>query len=180
MIRLYTYFLGYIKILIYKLCFGRSLKIPKLVKFSHKASLRIRHGGKIILGKVSIGSGTAIRVTAGAEFSMGNGSGFNSNCIVTCREKILIGNNVLIGSGVSFYDHDHIYKTDKLMKHSGYITAPIIVEDNVWIGANVIILKGVKIESGSVIAAGTVVTKDIPANSLVYNKHDTIIKRYKN
>lgn len=176
-IRNYTYALGLIKLFIYKLFFGKRLQFDLITKFDHRGSIRIRPRGKIILSKrCGVGRGALVRVTQNAVFELGKNSGLNSYCVITCREKISIGENVLIGSNVSMYDHDHIYKTDGLMKKSGFVSAPIVIEDNVWIGANVTILKGVTIGAGSVVAAGTVVTKDIPANSVVYNKRDCVIK----
>jgi acetyltransferase-like isoleucine patch superfamily enzyme len=62
----------------------------------------------------------------------------------------------MFGPFVTIHDHDHVYKNTELMKTSGYVTKPIVIEDNVWIGGNVVILKGVTIGSGSVIAAGTI------------------------
>jgi acetyltransferase-like isoleucine patch superfamily enzyme len=63
------------------------------------------------------------------------------------------------------------------MRNLGYETAPVHIEDNVWIGAGVIVLKGVTIGEGSVIAAGTVVNKDIPRNSIVYNSRELVVKK---
>ena len=81
----------------------------------------------------------------------------------------------MFGPFVTLHDHDHVYKTKENMKTSGYITKPIIIEDDVWIGGNVVILKGVTIGKGSVIAAGTVVTKDIPPHTIIYNKRQNIM-----
>lgn len=56
---------------------------------------------------------------------------------------------------------------DILIKNQGLDKKGIVIEDNVWIGANVTILDGVKIGSGSVVAAGAVVNKDVPQNTIV-------------
>ena len=63
------------------------------------------------------------------------------------------------------------------MRELGYTTAPVTIGNNVWLGAGVIVLKGVTIGDGSVIAAGTVVNRDIPDNSLVYNQRELVIKK---
>ena len=62
------------------------------------------------------------------------------------------------------------------IKHQGYTTAPIHIGKHCWIGSNVIILKGVTVGYNCVIGAGCVIYKDIPANSVVVNKQDLVIK----
>lgn len=177
MIRFLSKVKGTLKVLIYKLCYGKKLKLNGLPSFSDKASLRVRKNSKIILNKRSyFDRGTLLRLTENAKFTIGKNSGFNSYCVITCRDSITIGDNVMFGPFVTIHDHDHVYKTEGQMKASGYVTKPIVIEDNVWIGGNVVILKGVTIGSGSVIAAGTIVNKDVPPNTIVYNKKEVIYK----
>lgn len=169
--------IGLLKLLFYKSMYGKSLDWSGIPRLDDGAKLRVRKNSKISLSNKSyFDTGTLIRVTDNAEFRIGKNSGFGAYCVVTCQEKIIIGDNVIIGPFVTIHDHDHIYKTKENFKTSGYVTAPIIIEDNVWIGGNVIILKGVRIGTGSVVAAGTVVTKDIPAHSIVFNSKQTIVK----
>ena len=94
---------------------------------------------------------------------------------LTTRARIIIGNGVLMGAyttiitgnhrtdikGKYFYEHDET--VDKLPEND----ADVVIEDDVWIGVNCIILKGVTIGKGSVLAAGAVVTKDVPPYTLV-------------
>ena len=80
--------------------------------------------------------------------------------------KITIGNRVFIGPYVGFYTANHPLQAEP--RNEGLERAlPITVENDVWIGANVSILPGVTIGQGSVIAAGTVVNRDVPPNSIV-------------
>ena len=65
---------------------------------------------------------------------------------------------------------------ERITGKNEYLTSPILIGENVWLGANVVILRGVSIGEGSVIAAGTIVNKDVPPNSIVYNKKEMIIK----
>jgi acetyltransferase-like isoleucine patch superfamily enzyme len=62
------------------------------------------------------------------------------------------------------------------MQNQKHIKSPIVIEDDVWIGANVTILKGVTLHSGSVIAAGSVVVKDVPKNNVVAGNPAKTIK----
>ena len=108
---------------------------------------------------------TTIRtVSPKASIYIGQGSGM-SGASICCAESIYIGENVGIGANVSIYDLDFHPVNPYFRKYANddnIKSAPIVIEDHVWIGANSIILKGVHIGRGAVIGAGSVVTKDIP------------------
>lgn len=99
----------------------------------------------------------------------------NNSCSFNCMERIEIGSGTMMGEGVRFYDHDHIYTAEKIEKWQ-WTTAPIRVGRDCWIGSNVTILKGVTIGDNTIIGAGCLVRKDIPANSVVYNDGNLIVK----
>ena len=79
-----------------------------------------------------------------------------------CRERITIGDYCLIAAGCRFVDHDHGILLGRPMRSQNGPESPIVVEDDVWIGANVIVLKGVTIGRGAVVAAGAVVNNSVP------------------
>lgn len=110
----------------------------------------------------------------GGELSIGNNVGINSNCVIACHDTIKIGANVGIGPNVCIYDHDHDFRAEGGKKSKKYKTAPVIIEENVWIGANSVILRGTHIGKNSVIAAGSVVKGKIPENTVVLQKRDNI------
>lgn len=94
---------------------------------------------------------------------------FNDNCNICCKKEIFIGKNCLFGPNVCIFDHDHDYTSDSRGDH--YITGKIIIGNNVWCGANSVILKNAIIGDNCVIAAGTVVRKGYyEDNSLITNK----------
>lgn len=99
----------------------------------------------------------------------------NNSCSFNCMERIEIGSGTMMGEGVRFYDHDHIYTAEKIEKWQ-WTTAPVRVGRDCWIGSNVTILKGVTIGDNTIIGAGCLVSKDIPANSVVYNDGNLIVK----
>ncbi|MGE4500914.1 MAG: DapH/DapD/GlmU-related protein [Hydrogenovibrio sp.] len=103
-------------------------------------------------------------------------------CHITSVEKVVIGNNVLVGSSVFISDHDHgdtSYNNLLLSPAKRDIsTAPVIIEDNVWIGEKAIILKGVTIGANSVIAASSVVTKNVAPFSVVAGVPAKVVKKY--
>ncbi|MEH2416542.1 acyltransferase [Nostoc sp.] len=85
-------------------------------------------------------------------------------CEFNIRKGIYIGNDCLIGSGCKFIDHDH--GTADLSQPMNLQPGPestILLEENVWLGVNVVVLKGVNLGQGAVIGAGAIVTKSIPA-----------------
>ena len=100
----------------------------------------------------------------------------NNSCSFNCMERIEIGAGTMMGEGVRFYDHDHVYTAEKIEKWQ-WTTAPIRVGRDCWIGSNVTILKGVTIGDDTVIGAGCLIRNDVPANSVVYQDRNLIIKK---
>ncbi|MDO4748247.1 MAG: acyltransferase [Eubacteriales bacterium] len=153
---------------------GKIVTSGKKIFLSPKTEISIRGNGRLELGKnFSTQRGVLLGVRQDAVLHIGNGVGINRNTCIVAREKIWIGDNVIIAPGVCIYDHDHSHEDpDK------YITAPIVIKNGTWIAANSVILKGVTIGENCTIAAGSVVTKDVPDNSVFYQKREsTIIKR---
>ncbi len=99
----------------------------------------------------------------------------NNSCSFNCMERIEIGAGTMMGEGVRFYDHDHIYTTETIEKWQ-WTTAPIRVGRDCWIGSNVTILKGVTIGDNTIIGAGCLIRNDIPSNSVVYNDGNLCVK----
>ena len=135
--------------------------------------------------KASINIGQGFRSRRNVEINardqgsikIGNNVFFNSSCIITSRNKIEIGDNTILGPGVIVYDNDHVIR-DGLVVDNEFTTAPVSIGKNVWIGACSVILPGVTIGDGSVIAAGSVVTKDIPADCVAGGNPCKIIRRF--
>jgi acetyltransferase-like isoleucine patch superfamily enzyme len=113
-----------------------------------------------IEGNFKIFTGINIWINENATLVLGSGY-INNNVNISCYEHISIGHNVAIAENVTIRDSDN----HKL--NNGVTTAPISIGNNVWIGMNVTILKGVNIADGAVIAAGSVVTRDVTENTLV-------------
>ena len=105
-----------------------------------------------------------------SSIKIGDGTGM-SNVLIFCSESVYIGNEVMIGAETKIIDTD-FHSVDWIKNSSGESirgivkSAPIIIEDQAFIGMNSIILKGVHIGKCSVIGAGSVVTKDIPAGEI--------------
>ena len=124
-------------------------------------------------GRVRIGDNVSIHsflhrvqlsAGKGAELTIGEDTFINNGAVLIAREKVQIGKRVQIANLVVVMDCD-FHGVDN--RHGESPTAPIIVEDDVWLATRCTILKGVRIGRGSVVAAGAVVTKDVPAYTLV-------------
>jgi acetyltransferase-like isoleucine patch superfamily enzyme len=103
--------------------------------------------------------------TANARIEIGDDFGMTGGSIVAAGQ-VQIGNSVLVGANAIIADTDFHPLSPAARQESGQFGAirPIVIEDNVFIGANAIVLKGVRVGTGSVIGAGSVVSSDIPAN----------------
>lgn len=132
-------------------------------------------GGKLTLKhSVFTRRNVSFRVEDG-EMTIGT-SFFNQGCSITCLENIQIGDNCLFGPNVVVVDHDHEYRYTDERRGNHYRKAPISIGNNVWIGANVTILRGSQIEDGAVIGAGCVIRGKVDKNTVVVNKQDIQIK----
>ena len=125
--------------------------------------------------------GTEVNVESGADFlfgdtiEIGNRSGIGVDAWI--RAELVIGNDVMMGPGVIIYGRYHNYeRIDIPMNKQGMGDySPVIIEDDVWIGARAIILKGVTIGKGSIIGAGSVVTKSVAPYAIVAGNPSRVI-----
>lgn len=164
---------GLIKILLYKLLYSKRIHFSTIPCIYGTTNFYIEKNAKINIGnKMSSRNNIEIYCVGDGVIKIGDNCFFNNNFNMSCAKKIEIGDNCLFGNNVSIHDNDHDYKMD-LNKLEA---SNICIGNNCWIGCNVIILRGVKIGDNCVIGAGTIVKENIPSNSLVYNKKETIIK----
>lgn len=116
-----------------------------------------------------------VYVDYGNHITVGSNFYCNLDCIFLDVNKITIGDNVMVGPRVSFYTAGH--PTDAEIRNEALeFGLPITVKDNVWIGGNVVILPGVTIGKNSIVAAGAVVTKDVPDNVIVGGNPARVIR----
>lgn len=99
---------------------------------------------------------------AGKTFLIGDQVFIGSGCEFNIKSSLSIGDYSLIASGCKFVDHDHGTALDQLMGLQQSRIAPIVISKDVWLGFNVVVLKGVTIGEGAIVAAGAVVTQNIP------------------
>lgn len=148
------------------------LGIQQVKNSKKETRLLIESGGKLTNNEhLSIYSDAYIRVLPNAHLIL-NGGTINENCQITCATEIKIGKGCLMARDVVIRDYDG--HTIDLPNYQ--MAKPITIGDNVWIGYRAMILKGVTIGEGAVIAAGAVVTKDIPPHSIAGGIPARVIK----
>ena len=146
---------------------GRGVRISGVPVVINNGSIVFGAGVTINSGTLSNpvgGSGrTVITVLKGATLKIGKESGI-SNSEIYARERISIGERVMIGGGCKIFDTDFHPVEPGLRRDPRQrpASAPVVIGDDVFVGAFSMILKGVTIGKGSVVGAGSVVTKDIP------------------
>lgn len=128
-------------------------------------------GQLFVFGDFVVSTGCYIVVSHNAILTLGSGY-TNEDVEISCFNRITIGNNVALAKGVIIRDSDnHVVngKTDN-------VSQPIVIGNNVWIGTRAIILKGVTIGDGAIVAAGAVVTRNVPPKTLVAGVPARVIK----
>lgn len=187
--------------LVFKVKLGKS---PGIVLCERNA--RIIHGYHIVTGKrlnleegceivglskqgiifgdrCTVGRFATIRPTnvllgeLGEGLRVGHNSNIGAYSYIGCSGYIEIGDNVMMGPRVNLMAENHNFdRTDMPMKEQGVTRSFIKIEDDVWLGVNSTVLAGVTISKGAIIAAGAVVTKDVPPYSIVAGVPAKVIK----
>jgi acetyltransferase-like isoleucine patch superfamily enzyme len=149
--------------------------------------LQIEQGVKMAAtdgGRVQLGACTAIdrfatvivkhgQLSAGRNLYLGVGS------VVVARESISIGENVLIAEHVTIRDQDHAIAPTEGQGRVGFTSSPIVIGDNVWLGAKVTVIQGVTIGNNVVVGANSVVTHDLPDNCVAVGAPARVVRHLK-
>jgi len=95
-------------------------------------------------------------------------SHIKSGTFIDCSGGVTIGSHFHAGRGLTIFSSKHNYKTDRAVPYDmDDLPAPVVIQDCVWVGANVSIVPGVTIGEGAIVAMGAVVTRDVPAGAVV-------------
>lgn len=155
--------------------FKGRMVLGRNVRFNPRNILRIAKGSKMILDDSVCFLKTCLVSVPKGEMKIGRGTYFNANLYMVCREKIEIGSNCMFGPNCTIVDHDHEFSGERILRDK-FKSAPILIGDNVWCGANVVILKGTSIGEGTIIGAGSVVHGMIPPHSIVTTNRNLQIR----
>lgn len=125
-----------------------------------KLSVELLNASKISIGSfLMVRDPLYLKCTEYASIQVGNECFFNNNDSITAANKITIGNQCKFANNLVIIDYDRAIKSNHATAE--LVAKPIQIDDNVWLGANCTMLKGVHIGAGVIIAAGAVVIKDV-------------------
>lgn len=179
------------KVYVQLLRLRKNIVLGKNVKFTKLPLIYLDRNAKLILGNnvvinsdnsryhLNMHSATKIIIDkAGGIIQIGDNSRIHGTCIHAYK-SITIGKNCLIAANSQIIDgNGHLLSFPDVANRINTVdeAKPVVIEDNVWIGANVIVLPGVRIGAGSVIAAGSIVSKNIPPMVIAGGNPAKIIK----
>ena len=150
--------------------------------------LKVRRGNKLVIGDQVIFNARVTFDSNAGTIVVGNRTYIGRSHLV-CHSNINIGSDVIISWGVTIVDHNShaIDWTCRAVDVSDWAKGtkswehvkrgPVVIQDKVWIGFNAIILKGITLGEGAVIGAGSVVTKDVPAYTVVVGNPARVIRK---
>jgi acetyltransferase-like isoleucine patch superfamily enzyme len=146
---------------------GRSLTLGDNVEINALSKKGVRIGNNCSILKNSIIECTGVIRELGEGLVIGDGVGIAQNAFIQVRGNVTIGNKVIFGPGVSIFSENHNWQDNtRPIVDQGATRGDVIIGDECWLGANCIILAGVTVGKGAIIAAGSVVTKDVPPNEI--------------
>ena len=133
----------------------------------------------VISNSVTINHSNFITIKKNAKLSVGKNT-YITRATISCLGEINIGENCILGEGMKIFDHNHQYTRHPFsVSKTDFSIGKVNIGNNVWTGANVIILKDVSIGNNVIIGAGCVIHKDVPDNAIIINKQEQIIKDIK-
>lgn len=163
----------------WKLHYGKRIKIA-FPQGMEKVTLEIDKEAKVNLKeKIQNRGYLYLGCKKQGELQIGSHCFFNTNTSITCINKVTIGEYCKFGNNLVIVDHDHNFRennADGMNKDKEeFKAAEITIGNGVWVGANCVILKGVTIGDRAVIAAGSVVRRDIPAGATYYEERKPVV-----
>ena len=164
---------GILKMATLKLIHRNSFKGPFVSIVSPLTEITLDKGGKLTIGEnFKMRDGAKIRVRMGAVCKIGKNTSINCNNMIACHDRIMIGNNVMLSPNVQIYDHDHDFRVKDGVKAGKFKTTAVKIGNNVWIGANTVILRGTELGDNCVVGAGCVIKGKYDVGSVIIQKRN--------
>jgi maltose O-acetyltransferase len=165
---------------------AQALRARRQLRRCDRVPATIRLRGRVFVenhGRIELGDRVRIEARTvpvelacwrGAAISVGDGTFVNYGVSLSAHQSVTIGENCLIGNYVVIMDSDYHDLSDRTRPGEA---APIVIEDDVWLGTRATVLKGVRIGRGAVVGAGAVVTEDIPPRTLAFGVPARVVRQ---
>jgi acetyltransferase-like isoleucine patch superfamily enzyme len=140
-------------------CWLQSIEIPR-----NYSDIELHDGVALDRGVILLATGNR---QPEARICIGGGTYINRHTMIDASSRIQIGRHCMIGPFCYLTDHDHGTAAGQRIQDQPLLSDSVVIEDDVWIGAHVTILKGVRIGASAVIGAGAVVTRDVASGNIV-------------
>ena len=174
-----TFFWKAFSVLRFYICriyFLKKFTANSISAFGKNIRFLINDNGQVVF-KGRLIAADDVELQCSGTLILGSGTTINRYSRVVAYDYIEMGDNVMLAEFVTIVDHDHKFslENDRLV-FSGYETKPIKIGSNVWVGEKASILKGCTVGDNVIIAAHSLVTKDVPSNSVVGGVPAKVIK----
>lgn len=151
--------------------------LPGDLSLAEGVCLRVTDGGSLSIGpRSSIDRGATLIVKHGA-LSIGADAYVGIGTVIVARESVRIGAGALIAEHVSIRDQDHAMTLTEGRGRVGFTSSPVVIGDNVWLGAKVTVIQGVTIGNNVVVGANSVVTRDLPDNCVAVGAPARVVRQ---
>lgn len=158
--------------------FSKAALAPGKVRFdgtllaAPSVRLFVARKATLSLGKrVVISYDSDMCAVEGGNIHIGQGVYLGPRCMLSAHDAIRIGDGCLFGPDVKVFDNNHEFKKGIGIVKGRHRSAPVTIGKNVWLGANVVVLKGVDIGDGAVVGAGCIIRSNVPAGAVVGGEH---------
>jgi acetyltransferase-like isoleucine patch superfamily enzyme len=161
----------------HKITAGKTITIGDNVEINALSVEGVTLGNNVTILRNTVIECTGNIKNMGVGLIIGDDVGIAQNCFIQVRGKVTIGSHVMFGPNVSIFSENHGFNSlDIPMISQPTVRGEVIIEDDVWLGTRSVILSGVRIGKGSIIAAGALVNRDIPPYSIVAGVPGKVIK----
>jgi len=163
------------RIFLARACSNES-SIPSDLQIEYGVKIVATDGGEIQFGPSSAVDRFATVIVKYGKLSVGRNLYLGVGSIIVARESVTIGENVLIAEYVTIRDQDHAMSPIEGRGRVGFTSSPVVIGNNVWLGAKVTVTKGVTIGNNVVVGANSVVTHDLPDNCVALGAPARLIR----
>lgn len=150
--------------------------LPSDLNLAKGVMLTATDGGTVRFGIGCSIDRNATLIVKNGTLSFGTGAYIGIGTIIVCRSSIRVGRNALFAEYVTVRDQNHTIAPTENGERVGFSTSPIVIGDNVWLGAKVTVTQGVTIGNNVVVGANSVVTHDLPDNCVAVGVPARVIR----